>query len=98
MDGGEVPRWRDDGKELFFQAHNSIMAASVTPIFGDSEGAVRIKIGIPRKLFTLPSDAGFWVPVPGRKFLVSVPVTKAVPAPIQVVINWNLRTAGGDAR
>jgi hypothetical protein len=64
------------------------MAASVT-----STGAVGLKIGIPRELFTLPADAGFWVPAHGRKFLVSVPVTKAIPAPIQVVINWNSRSA-----
>jgi hypothetical protein len=94
--GGEVPRWRDDGKEQFFQANSSIMAASVTPTYVDSEGAVRIKIGLPRELFTLPPDVGFWVPARGRKFLVSVPVTKAIPAPIQVVINWHVPAGGGD--
>jgi serine/threonine protein kinase len=85
--GGEVPRWRDDGKELFFQANDSIMAASAA-----STAAGSLKIGIPRELFTLPADAGFWIPAPRRRFLVSVPVTKAIPAPIQVVINWNSRT------
>ena len=93
--GGAVPRWRDDGRELFFQANNSIMAASAA-----TTGAGGLKIGIPRELFALPSDVGFWVPAHGRRFLVSVPVTKAIPAPIQVVINWNSRTdpGGGDAR
>jgi dipeptidyl aminopeptidase/acylaminoacyl peptidase len=92
--GGAVPRWRDDGRELFFQANNSIMAASLA-----TTGSGGLKIGIPRELFTLPSEAGFWVPAHGRKFLVSVPVTKGIPAPIQVVINWNSRTdpGGGDA-
>jgi hypothetical protein len=79
---------------LFFQANNSIMAASLA-----TTGSGGLKIGIPRELFTLPSDAGFWVPAHRRRFLVSVPVTKAIPAPIQVVINWNSRTGpgGGDA-
>jgi hypothetical protein len=32
----------------------------------------------------------FWVPAKGgQRFLVGVQVTKAAPAPIQVVLNWN---------
>jgi Tol biopolymer transport system component len=96
--GGTAPRWRHDAKELFFQANSSIMAVSVTRRSADRTGAVALEIGTPRKLFTLPLEAGFWVPARGRKFLVSVPVTKAIPSPIHVVINWNLRAGGGDAR
>ncbi len=76
------------------------MAASVTPTHVDDADAVGLETGMPRELFTLPSDVGFGVPAPGQRFLVGVPARKATPAPIQVVINWNSRTGpgGGDAR
>jgi Tol biopolymer transport system component len=90
--GGNAVRWRDDGKELFFQTKGHLMAASVaTPAAPtDTTRAIGLKVGLPRELFTLPAGTRYWTPVKGgQRFLVSVLVTKPVPAPIQVVLNWS---------
>jgi Tol biopolymer transport system component len=84
--GGVQPRWRGDGRELFFiDPQGKLMSATV-------ERGSPPKIGIPRKLF----DAGL-VPDPtvnqyavtedGLKFLVLVP-RKGFLETYSVVLNW----------
>jgi hypothetical protein len=47
-------------------------------------------MSVPRELFALPDDVNDWVPMKGgQSFLVGVQATKALPAPIQVVLNWS---------
>ena len=91
-DGGGSAKWRDDGRELFFETKGSIMAASVTPgaAAAGGSGATEFQPGVPRALFALPADGNFWIPANGgQRFLVGVQVAKAVPAPITVVLNWS---------
>jgi hypothetical protein len=90
--GGNAARWRDDGKELFFQTKGKLVAASVATAAA-ATGTIGLQAGLPRDLFTLPADTRFWIPAKGgQRFLVSVLVTKPVPAPIQVVLNWSAPT------
>jgi len=86
--GGNGPRWRRDGKELFFLSPDrQIMAVTVTP-------GTETEFGPPAALFQLPTSyrtlapimLGFEVSPDGQQFLV--PVRKAVGAPLQVVVNW----------
>src|SRR6185369_16188111 len=86
--GGNAPRWRRDGKELFFLSPDrEVMVVAV------KQGA-GIEFGPPAALFRLPTLYRSWAPVTiayevspdGQKFLV--PVRKAAGAPLQVVINW----------
>jgi Tol biopolymer transport system component len=87
--GGESPRWNGDGTELFLQAGKKIMAVGVTPAVAGSVPG----IGLPRELFTLPEGAGYWIAArDGQRFLVDIEVTKAVPPPVQVVVNWRTRS------
>jgi serine/threonine protein kinase len=74
QDGGQYPRWRRDGKELFFYFNNNMIAADIT-VKGSS-----IEPGVPRTLFQLstPSTAGnhgpyhrFAVTGDGQRFLIS---------------------------
>ena len=84
-----MPCWRDDGQELFFQANEKLMGVVVSGT-NDRAGGLGLQVELPRELFTLPSDTGFWLPAKGgERFLVSVPVVMAIPAAIHVVINWN---------
>jgi dipeptidyl aminopeptidase/acylaminoacyl peptidase len=86
--GGDAARWRDDGKELFFQTKGKLVVASVATAAA-ATGTIGLQAGLPRELFTLPADTRFWIPAKGgERFLVSVLVMKPVPAPIQVVLNW----------
>jgi Tol biopolymer transport system component/predicted Ser/Thr protein kinase len=87
--GGELPRWRRDGKELFFH-------------FGDDYFAVDVKTdgpsfeaGLPRPLFEVStvsssplSGAPFVVTRDGQRFLVLAQVEKTASAPLEVLVNW----------
>jgi eukaryotic-like serine/threonine-protein kinase len=81
--GGTDPRWRGDGKELFYLASDGKLMAvdiSAKPIF---------KAGAPRPLFQLPPGSiGSDVTADGRRFLVGVPVAQSASVPFTVVLNW----------
>ena len=82
-----MPRWRGDGKELFFRGTNGdFMAAEVTAA-GNS-----VQTSLPRRLFTPNVGVHAWdVTSDGQRFLISTPLrTAAAPAadPITVVLNW----------
>ena len=92
--GGNGPRWRRDGMELFFlSTDRQIMAVTVKPGTG-------IEFGIPAALFPLPTSyrslapatVGYEVSADGQRFLV--PVRKAAGAPLQVVVNWQAGLKG----
>ncbi len=77
--GGMSPRWRADGKELFYRALNGeLMSAAVT-----TDGV--LQSATPKALFAC--DALWEVTGDGNRFLVSVPVEKGLP-PFTVVLNW----------
>jgi Tol biopolymer transport system component len=91
-DGGTLPRWRDDGAELFFETKNQVVAVGVKTLAvpDGAAGGIGFHPEVPRPLFTLPEDHNSWIPSnDGRRFLVGVPVEKAVPAPITVMLNWS---------
>jgi serine/threonine protein kinase len=88
--GGHQPRWRADGKELFFLSESrDVMAA---PIATNSDGS--LQAGTPQSLFATAAasfaERNSWDVAPdGQRFLVnSVPVQRA---PITVVVNWRQR-------
>jgi len=91
--GGGQPRWRRDGKELFYISADSKMMAvevSTAPVF---------KAGVPKVLFPAPIFGGgntnnvtrYDVTADGKKFLINSVLPEAsAPAlsPITVVLNW----------
>jgi Tol biopolymer transport system component len=80
--GGSNPRWRQDGKELFFTTLNgSVMSVEIMP------GAA-FKASEPKLLVRVPSGIrSNWDVTPdGKRFLVLVNVQQA--APFTVVQNW----------
>ena len=87
--GGTNPRWRADGKELFFRGPGgSFMAADVTST------ANALQTGLPRQLFGQTADVAAWdVSADGQRFLLSIPVGGRAGSPdqgdpITVVLNW----------
>jgi Tol biopolymer transport system component len=84
--GGAQPRWRGDGKELFFiDPQGKLMSATV-------ERGSPPKIGIPRKLFDTglvpdPTVNQYAVTEDGLKFLVLQP-RKGFLETYSVVFNW----------
>jgi len=91
--GGTGPRWRRDGKELFYAATDgrTIMAVPI-------ESLTPFRAGVPARLFTLGIDSAvartrarntiFDVSGDGQRFLVSVPIGQPASSQIAVVLNW----------
>ena len=85
--GGWAPRWRGDGKEIFFLAlDGTMMAADITI-------AKEIQAAVPRALFPTPllrtSDKHTYaVTKDGNRFLYLAPDQRQASVPITVVLNW----------
>jgi serine/threonine protein kinase len=86
--GGGQPRWRADGKELFYiSAAGKLMAVDVKSM------ADSLEFGVPKPLFdvrTTPMPVGFNYDVSrdGQRFLVNVGIDETPPSPLIVVTNW----------
>jgi Tol biopolymer transport system component len=85
--GGYAPRWRGDGKELFFLAVDGTMMSAEIDSTSDFHASV------PRALFPTgqvksTSRHTYAVTADGRRFLVPVPDQKQIDAPITVILNW----------
>jgi serine/threonine protein kinase/Tol biopolymer transport system component len=86
--GGTEPRWRRDGKELYYvAADGKLMAVDVATAAGFQAGA-------PKALFPVPATregalGQSWDVAPdGKRFLFPVPVSGQDNTPFTVVLNW----------
>ena len=87
--GGHRPRWRRDGKELFYLTlDRKMMAVEVKTT------ATSVEAGKPRELFQSRAVAAFpgfhiySVTADGQRFLINTTLESAGPPPITVVMNW----------
>ena len=92
--GGLQPRWRRDGKELFYVGPNGILMA--TPIVSSSGG---LEPGVPKTLFEhavlavdRPASSSpaysYDVTADGERFLLAVASNGSEVQAITVVVNW----------
>jgi len=88
--GGQEPRWRQDGKELFYlSADGKMMAVAVTT-------GASFKAGSPVALFQTHrrlqvsslDDFSYDVSGDGQRFLIATKVDEANAAPLSVLLNW----------
>ena len=87
--GGIQPRWRGDGKEIFYIApDNKLMAATV-----DGRGSAFEPGSVKPLLDTRANIIGdrYDVSADGQRFLVNMPAQGVGAEPITLVVNW---TAG----
>jgi Tol biopolymer transport system component/predicted Ser/Thr protein kinase len=78
--GGSRPRWRKDGRELFYAGRGGkIMTVEVLP------GG---EFGSPKELFQVRGVRDYAVAPDGQRFLVDVAVEDPTTAPATVVLNW----------
>ena len=85
-DGGWVPCWRDDGKELFFiSVEGHVMSADINAQSG------RITVGEIRSLFSVNlwnlGGIGYDVTRDGQQFYVNT-FAKGSEPPVTLVLNW----------
>ncbi len=89
--GGDEPRWRGDGKELFYLAPDGRLMAV------DVKTGTGLEAGSPVALFQthprLPLSAmdffSYDVTADGQKFLVNTKVDTSNSAPLSVILNWS---------
>jgi eukaryotic-like serine/threonine-protein kinase len=86
-DSGMLPRWRHDGRELFYLSlDNKIMSAEI------SEQGASLVIGKVAPLFQVdPVTIVHWpydVSADGRKFVVITQGAQQSSAPLTLVVNW----------
>ena len=97
--GGIAPRWRRDGRELFYVAPDgTLMAVPVRPSADDQV----FERSAPVRLFRVPIAYGGSIPggnvrqqydvtPDGQHFVINVTTDEAIVPPITIVQNW---TAG----
>ena len=93
-EGGAQPRWRGDGKELFFLAPDNRLMAVPIRLPANSDVA---DIGMPVPLFVArltglnhgPQTRSYVVSSNGQRFLMDSPAEVTVP--ITLVLNWKPR-------
>jgi dipeptidyl aminopeptidase/acylaminoacyl peptidase len=83
--GGGVPRWRRDGKELFYLAGPKLMSVFVQPgsIFAASASQLLFE--------TRASRTGEWsydVAPDGQRFVINLAIDESVPPPVTIILNW----------
>ena len=89
-EGGTQPRWRADGKELFYISNGNLMAVEVNT-------APKLEFSLPKMLFAAGLDhpgngtlMRYSVSSDGKRFLINggTRADEASTAPIHVVLNW----------
>jgi eukaryotic-like serine/threonine-protein kinase len=80
-DGGFGPRWRSDGRELFYTVDHRVFAVSL-------ESGQGLRIGAPTVLFEMRGLLDYAVGNNGDRFLVNVITGQPASPPITVVLNW----------
>lgn len=86
--GGTEPRWRGDGREIFFRRGSEIHAVTIAGK----------EVGASERLF----DAGatirsYDVTADGKRFLLNLPASSAAPRAATLVVNWRSTTARDNA-
>jgi Tol biopolymer transport system component len=90
--GGSQPRWRRDGKELFYISSDQKMMAA--PIQASNAS---IQAGTPKVLFegapeTIPEIFLYQPTADGQRFLVTAPWNEGASPRLTVVLNWQARS------
>jgi eukaryotic-like serine/threonine-protein kinase len=82
--GGRLPKWRADGRELFYREGSKVISVAV------KTNVPKFEAGIPKLLFDVPRSQPFFDVSPdGEKLLLVVSNEETgAPRPISVVTNW----------
>ena len=87
LNGGSAPRWRRDGRELYYLAGDGkLMAVAITP-------GSALQFGAAHALFApsglqVNADRGYTLTGDGQRFLFVTRAADAVVPPFTVVLNW----------
>lgn len=88
VNGGGQPKWRGDGRKLYFtDLTGKLMAVDVRALED------RVEVSLPQELFQLRGYEGagyddYAVSTDGQRFLVKLPVEQEEEQRLQVIANW----------
>ncbi len=95
-EGGSAPRWRRDGRELFYiDLKGRIIGLSVTTTaaaFSIQQTTLTLQTPLPVPLQTAGSSAPYDLSPDGQRFLLTLPITGVTATPISVRVNWAILT------
>ena len=80
--GGGRPRWRGDGKELFFVADSVLRSVAIS-------STAAFEVGPPTDMFRIVGVADYAVTRDGQRILAAASTDQAPDQPATVVLNWN---------
>jgi Tol biopolymer transport system component len=94
--GGELPRWRHDGKELFYRYGSTFFAVDVKTEKTEKTDGASFEVGIPKLLFdtaavsnsSVTRGTPYMVTRDGQRFLVLASVEREASAPLEILVNW----------
>jgi hypothetical protein len=91
--GGEQPRWRGDGRELFYLSSDSKMMA--VPVTTGANFEARTPVALfqaaPRQPIPIFDLFVYDVTRDGQRFLINTQVKQAESAPMSIVLNWTAK-------
>ena len=89
--GGVAPRWRADGKELYFRAPDAtLMAVPVTAVGPSFEAGTPVAL-FPTRIVgggTVTGNRPQYAVARDGRFLITQPVGDATAAPITLILHW----------
>jgi Tol biopolymer transport system component len=94
MIGGKNPRWRRDGRTIFFEGPQKTIYSVLVEERGE-----QLDLTIPRRLFSVPAistqqaGASFDVDAVGKRFLINIDLPGRTPD-LVLVTNWRAPDAG----
>jgi eukaryotic-like serine/threonine-protein kinase len=88
--GGQEPRWRKDGKELFYLSVDGKMMAAPVKLGSSFEAGAPVALFQThrRQPVSLPEVFSYDVSGDGQRFLILSKVDEANVAPIAITLNW----------
>ena len=87
--GGTEPRWRADGKELYYFARdNRLTAVEITTDGSAFDLGKSVPLFQAREVWLPGTSTRYDVSKDGQRFLVFAPVAETSPATISLIINW----------
>ena len=88
--GGEQPRWRGDGKELFYLSSDGKMMAAPVTIGANFDGGRPVELfqTSPRQPVSFNDQVVYDVRPDGQRFLILTRMKQAESTPMSVVLNW----------
>ncbi|HET9358437.1 MAG TPA: hypothetical protein VFO58_01745, partial [Vicinamibacterales bacterium] len=82
--GGTRPRWRRDGRELFFLASDgALMSVAI-----QQSGPAALRLGVPQPLTSLRGAGDFEISPDGARILAKTALRRQGDNELQIVLNW----------